>query len=72
MQIYQGDFVADIELVRQKRSLQTSHFRVRLMRLRPVKLLLVESIATDAQAARERAEAQLRAVLTCEMALRVA
>jgi hypothetical protein len=69
MQIYQGDLVADTELVRHRRSLQTSHFRVRLTRLPPVKLLLMGSVATDAHAAHERAQAQLRAVLACELAL---
>jgi hypothetical protein len=69
MQIYQGNFVADIEPIRNKRTPQTTHFRIRLIRLRPVELLISDSIATDAHAARQRAEAKLREVLACEAAL---
>jgi hypothetical protein len=69
MQIYQGDFVADIEPIRNKRTPKTTLFRIRVTQLRPVELLISDSIATDAHAARERAEAKLREVLACEQAL---
>lgn len=66
MQIYQGNFVADIEAIRNKRTPQTTDFRIRVSQLRPVELLITDSIATDACAARERAEAKLRELLSCE------
>jgi hypothetical protein len=69
MQIYQGNFVADIEPVRNKRTPQTTLFRIRVVQLHPVELLISDSIATDAHAARERAEAKLREVLACEQVL---
>jgi hypothetical protein len=68
MQIYQGNFVADIEPIRNKRTLRTTIFRVRVMQRHTVELLISDSIATDAHAARERAEAKLREVLGCERA----
>lgn len=66
MQIYQGNFVADIEPIKNKRTPQTTRFRIRLIQLHPVELLISDSIATDAHAAREKAEAKLREVLACE------
>jgi hypothetical protein len=72
MQIYQGNFVADIEPIKTKRRLQPTHFRIRVSQLRPVEQLISDSIATDAHAARERAEAKLREVLACERVLNTA
>ena len=69
MQIYQGDFVADIEPIKSKHRLQPTHFRVRVSQLRSVELLISDSVARDAHAARERAEAKLREVLPCERVL---
>ncbi len=69
MKIYQGNFVADIEPIKNKRTLQPTLFHVRVIQLRPVELLITDSIATDAHAARERAEAKLREVLACELVL---
>jgi hypothetical protein len=71
MQIYQGNFVADIEPIRNKRT-QITHFRIRVTQLRPAELLISDSIATDAHAARERAEAKLHEVLDCERMLKEA
>ena len=65
MQIYQGNFVADIEPIKSKQRFQPTHFRIRVSQLRPVELLISDSVATDANAARERAEAKLREVLAC-------
>jgi hypothetical protein len=69
MQIYQGNFVADIEPIKNKRMPHIRHFRIRISQLRPVELLISDSIATDANAARQRAEAKLREVLACEQVL---
>jgi hypothetical protein len=69
MQIYQGNFIADIEPIRNKRTPKKTLYRIRLMQWRPVELLIMDSIATDADAARERAEAKLREVLACEQVL---
>lgn len=69
MQIYQGNFVADIEPIKNKRTPQIRYFRIRISQLRPVELLISDSIATDANAARQRAEAKLREVLACEQVL---
>lgn len=66
MQIYQGNFVADIECIKNTSNLQTTHFRVRVSQLRPVELLISDGIATDAHAARQRAEEKLRELLACE------
>jgi hypothetical protein len=71
MQIYQGNFVADIEPIKNKRT-QIRHFRIRVSQLRPVEVLISDSIATDANAARERAEGKLRELLTCEQVLKQA
>jgi hypothetical protein len=68
MQIYQGNFVADIGPIKNKRTPQIRHFRIRVSQLRPVELLISDFIATDANAARQR-EAKLRELLTCEQAL---
>jgi hypothetical protein len=70
MQIYQGNFVADIEPIKNKRTAQIRHFRIRVSQLRPVELLISDSIATDAHAARKRAEAKLRELLACEQVLK--
>lgn len=70
MQIYQGNFVADVEPIKSKRTPQIGHFRIRVSQLRPVELLISDSIATDANAARQRAEAKLREVLACERVLK--
>lgn len=72
IQVYQGNFVADIEPIKSKRRLQPTYFRIRVSQLRPVELLISDSIATDAHAARERAEAKLREVLACERVLNTA
>jgi hypothetical protein len=69
MQIYQGNFVADIEPIRNKRTPEVTHFRIRVSQLRPVKLLINDSTATDAHAARQRAKAKLCEVLACEQVL---
>ncbi len=69
MQIYEGNFVADIEPIKREQRLQPTHFRIRVSQLRPVELLISDSVATDANAARERAEAKLREVLACERVL---
>jgi hypothetical protein len=69
MQIYQGNFVADIESIKSTRRLQPTHFRIRVSQLRPVELLISDSVATDAHAARERAEAKFRELLACEQVL---
>ena len=54
MQIYQGNFVADIEPIKSKQRFQPTHFRIRVSQLPPVELLISDSVATDAHAARER------------------
>jgi len=66
---HQGNFVADIEPIKNKRTRQTTLIRIRLIQLRPVELLISDSIATDAHAARERAESKLREALACERVL---
>ena len=66
MQIYQGNFVADIVPIKSKQRFQPTHFRIRVSQLRPVELLISDSVATDAHAARERAEAKLRELLDRE------
>lgn len=50
MQIYQGNFVADVEPIKSKRTSRTTPFRIRVRQLRPVDLLIYDSIATDANA----------------------
>jgi hypothetical protein len=69
MQINHGRFVAEVQPIKNKGTLQTTHFRIRVSQLRPVELLISDSIATDAYAARERAEAKLREALACEQVL---
>lgn len=69
MQIYQGNYMADIDAVRSKRTSNTTYFRIRVTQLRPVELLISDSIATDANAARERAEKKLNELLACEQLL---
>jgi hypothetical protein len=69
MQIHQGNFVADIEPIKNKTTPQMTLFRIRVMQLHPVELLISDSIATDAYAARERAEGKLRELLACERML---
>jgi len=70
MEIYQENFVAEVRPIKSKGTLRTTHFRIRVIRLGAVELLISDSIAADAQAARERAEAKLREVLACEQALK--
>ena len=65
MQIYQGNYFADIEPIRNKRTPLIRYFRVRIMQCGPVELLISDFIATDARSARERAEAKLREILAC-------
>jgi uncharacterized protein (UPF0371 family) len=69
MEIFQGNSVAEIRPIKSKGTLRTTHFRIRVMQLRPGELLISDSIATDAHAARERAEAKLRELRACEQVL---
>jgi hypothetical protein len=69
MQIHQGSFVAEVQPIKNKGTLQTTHFRIRVVQLFPAEKLIAESIATDALTGYKRAEAKLREVLACERVL---
>lgn len=69
MQIHQGSFVAEIQPIKNKGTLHTTHFRIRVIQLFPTEVMIAESVAGNAQAARQRAEAKLREVLGCERVL---
>lgn len=56
MQIHQGNFVAQVQPIKNKGTLQTTHFRIRVVQLFPVERLITESIATDALTGYKRAE----------------
>ena len=69
MQIHQGSFVAEVQPIKNKGRLQTTHFRIRVVQLFPVEQLIAESIATDALTGYKLAEAKLREALACELVL---
>ena len=70
MQIHQGSFVAEVQPIKNKGTLQTTHFRIRVVQLFPGERLIAESIATDARTGYKRAEAKLREVLAREQVLK--
>ena len=72
MQIHQGSFVAEVQPIKNKGTLQTAHFRIRAVQLFPAERLIAESIATDARTGYKRAEAKLRELLGCEQMLKQA
>jgi hypothetical protein len=45
MQIHQGCFVAEVKPIKNKGTLQTTHFRIRLVQLFPVEQLIAECVA---------------------------
>jgi hypothetical protein len=69
MQIHQGSFLAEVQPIKNKGTLQTTHFRIRVVQIFPVEELIAESNATDAVTGYKRAEAKLREVLACERVL---